>query len=108
MSSSLTNSAALRPFGDEDGAGRTLVSLARVGAGSSSAGDGADVSGGRLARKRSTIEAISSRLTFGAPPPREVGAAAAALLACRGRCRIAVTCAATAGRLLATARVSNT
>src|SRR5712692_2634906 len=53
------------------------------------------------------MEAISSRLTFGAPPRGCEAAALAARLAARGCCGIAVACAATAGRLLATARVSN-
>src|SRR5207247_9854057 len=47
------------------------------------------------------------RSTFAAPPPRAVGVAAAARPAGRGCGGIAVACAATAGRLLATARVSN-
>src|SRR6266496_2776878 len=52
------------------------------------------------------MAAISSRLTFGVPPPAEARRALAAWIAARGWAGIAVGCAATAGRLLATARVS--
>src|SRR6266568_4560242 len=51
------------------------------------------------------MAAISSRLTFGAPGVATAGAAARAAGA-DGR-GVAATCAAIAGRLLATARVSN-
>src|SRR5262249_26610977 len=71
----------------------------RTGAG---AGSGAD-SGARFARKRSTIAAISSRLTLVAGVAATTGAGRAA----NGGCGITVDCAATAGRLLATGRVSN-
>src|SRR5947209_14013418 len=63
-------------------------------------------SGDRFARKRSTIAAISSRLTFGVPALREITSARTARPA-TGCCGIDSTSAATAGRLLATGRVSN-